>query len=62
MSFQWLDDEYDLYGGQGIPTSRYNHIVQHLTHPLTDALDAEFDPAAQFLDALNRLHVAFFTL
>ena len=40
--FQSLDDEYD--GVQGVPTSRYDHIVQQLTQPLLEALDAEFDP------------------
>ncbi|HEV3110522.1 MAG TPA: hypothetical protein VGY99_08510 [Candidatus Binataceae bacterium] len=58
--FQSLDDEYD--GVQGVPTSRYNHIVQQLTQPLLDALDAEFDPALRLLEKLNALHEAFFTL
>ena len=40
--FLSLDDEYD--GVQGVPTSRYDHIVQQLTQPLLEALDAEFDP------------------
>ena len=36
--FQSLDDEYDDV--QGVPTTRYNHIVQQLTQPLLEALDA----------------------
>jgi hypothetical protein len=58
--FQWLDDEYDDV--QGVPASRYNHIVQHLTQPLLEALDAEFDPAPRLLEKLNALHEALFTL
>jgi hypothetical protein len=58
--FQCLESEYD--GVQGIPTDRYNRIVQQLTQPLLDALDAEFDPPQQLLDKLNHLHEAFFTL
>jgi hypothetical protein len=58
--FESLDDEYD--GVQGVPTSRYDLIVQQLTQPLLDALDAEFDPAQRFLEKLNALHEAFFTL
>jgi hypothetical protein len=58
--FQCLEAEYD--GVQGIPTSRYNRIVQQLTQPLLNALDAEFDPPQQLLDRLNRLHEAFFSL
>jgi hypothetical protein len=58
--FQRLENEYN--GVQGIPTNRYNQIVQQLTQPLLDALDAEFDPPQQLLDKLNRLHEAFFAL
>ncbi|HZY58820.1 MAG TPA: hypothetical protein VFE56_03590, partial [Candidatus Binataceae bacterium] len=58
--FQSLDDEYD--GVQGVPSGRYSHIVQHLTQPLLEALDAEFDPAPRLLEKLNALHEAFLTL
>ena len=58
--FLSLDDEYD--GVQGIPTSRYDHIVQQLTQPLLEALDAEFDPPRRLLEKLNELHQAFYTL
>jgi len=58
--FQSLDDEYD--GVQGVPTSRYDQIVQQLTQPLLEALDAEFDPPRRLLEKLNALHEAFFTL
>jgi hypothetical protein len=30
--FQSLDDEYD--GVQGVPTRRYDHLVQEITQPL----------------------------
>jgi hypothetical protein len=58
--FQSLDDEYDDV--QGVPASRYDHIVQQLTQPLLEALDAEFDPPRRLLEKLNELHQAFYTL
>jgi hypothetical protein len=58
--FQRLEGEYDCV--QGIPSDRYDRIVQALTQPLVDALDAEFDSPRQLLEKLNRLHIAFFNL
>lgn len=57
--FQALDDESDDV--QGVPTSRYNHIVQQLTQPLLEP-GRGFDPPRELLEKLNALHEAFFTL
>jgi hypothetical protein len=54
--FESLDHE------QGLPLARYDQIVQHLTQPLLDALDAESGPPIDLLAKLNRLHEEFFKL
>lgn len=57
--FQTLRDEL---GEQGLPTARYNDVVQHMTQPLLDAIEAEGAPPHRLLDKLNTLHVALFAL
>ena len=56
--FKSLESAWDESSGQVIPGSRYNHITQHLTQPLLDALDAESAGPAKLLDKLNILHAA----
>jgi hypothetical protein len=57
--FQTLQDEL---GEQGLPTTRYDDVVQHMTQPLLDVIDADGAPPHQLLDKLNTLHVALFAL
>jgi hypothetical protein len=49
-------------GEQGVPTTRYEDVVQHMTQPLLDAIDAEDAPPQRLLEKLNSLHVALFAL
>src|SRR5438876_365472 len=60
--FQSLVAEHDEFSGQGLPTNRYDRIMQQLKQPLLDALGAESAGPHQLLDKLNALHSALFVL
>jgi len=54
--FDELLSEYDEH--DAIPTDRADRIKQHLTPAVLDAVNAEFDPPANLLNALNELYRA----